>query len=68
VGGHSIAIDPTYLSWLARQRTRFQLSLVELAEINAQMPAYVASRIAEGLNERGKPLKGAKILGIGVAY
>jgi UDP-N-acetyl-D-glucosamine dehydrogenase len=32
------------------------------------MPAYVASRIAEGLNERGKPLKGAKILGIGVAY
>jgi UDP-N-acetyl-D-glucosamine dehydrogenase len=32
------------------------------------MPAYVAMRIAEALNERGKAVRGSKILGIGVAY
>jgi UDP-N-acetyl-D-glucosamine dehydrogenase len=69
VGGHCIAIDPTYLSWRVRQRMGFRMSLVELAqEINTQMPAYVASRIADALNERGQAVKGAKILGVGVAY
>jgi UDP-N-acetyl-D-glucosamine dehydrogenase len=69
VGGHCIAIDPSYLSWRVGQRRGHRMSFVELAqEVNAQMPAYVASRIAEALNEHGKAVKGAKILGIGVAY
>jgi UDP-N-acetyl-D-glucosamine dehydrogenase len=69
VGGHCIAIDPSYLSWRVGQRLGHRMSFVELAqEVNAQMPAYVASRIAEALNEQGKAVKGAKILGIGVAY
>jgi UDP-N-acetyl-D-glucosamine dehydrogenase len=69
VGGHCIAIDPSYLSWRVGQRLGHRMSFVELAqEVNAQMPAYVASRIAEALNEHGKAVKGAKILGIGVAY
>jgi len=37
-------------------------------DINAQMPAYVAARIADALNEAGKPVKGASILVLGVAY
>ena len=32
------------------------------------MPAYVVERVADALNERGKSLKGAKILLLGVAY
>jgi UDP-N-acetyl-D-glucosamine dehydrogenase len=45
--------------------TRF----IELAgEINTSMPAYVVSRIADALNERGKPIKGSKIALLGMAY
>ena len=68
LGGHCIPIDPFYLTWKARefgQHTRF----IELAgEINAGMPDYVVSRVAEALNEQGKPLKGARILLLGLAY
>jgi UDP-N-acetyl-D-glucosamine dehydrogenase len=45
--------------------TRF----IELAgEINTKMPEYVVSRIMDALNERGKPLKDAKVLVLGLAY
>jgi UDP-N-acetyl-D-glucosamine dehydrogenase len=68
LGGHCIPIDPFYLTWLARKHglcTRF----IELAgEINTSMPRYVVSRVAEALNDYGKPLRGAKIALLGVAY
>jgi UDP-N-acetyl-D-glucosamine dehydrogenase len=69
VGGHCIAIDPSYLSWRVGQQLGYRMTFVEHAQqVNARMPAYVAQRIAEALNEQGKAVKGAKILGIGVAY
>src|SRR5919112_2314540 len=68
LGGHCIPIDPFYLSWVARKHglaTRF----IELAgEINTGMPAYVVSRVADALNDRGKPVKGSKITLLGMAY
>ena len=68
LGGHCIPIDPFYLSWVARKHdmsTRF----IELAgEINTSMPEYVVNRVAEALNEAGKPIKGSKIGILGVAY
>ena len=68
LGGHCIPIDPFYLSWLARKEgltTRF----IELAgEVNTRMPRYVIDRLAEFLNQQGKPLKGSKICMLGVAY
>ena len=68
LGGHCIPIDPFYLTWKAREygvSTRF----IELAgEINSAMPAYVVQRLADALNERGKALKGARVLLLGVAY
>jgi UDP-N-acetyl-D-glucosamine dehydrogenase len=68
LGGHCIPIDPFYLSWKARQyglTTRF----IELAgEVNVAMPRYVITRLMEALNERGKALKGAKVLVLGLAY
>jgi UDP-N-acetyl-D-glucosamine dehydrogenase len=68
LGGHCIPIDPFYLTWVARKyglTTRF----IELAgEINTSMPAFVVSKVADALNERGKPLKGSKILLLGMAY
>lgn len=68
LGGHCIPIDPFYLTWKAReygQHTRF----IELAgEINTAMPDYVVGRVMEALNDQGKPLKGARILVLGLAY
>jgi UDP-N-acetyl-D-glucosamine dehydrogenase len=69
VGGHCIAIDPSYLSWRVGQRTGHRLSFVEHAqEVNARMPGFVAQRVAQALNDRGKPLRGSRVLGIGVTY
>jgi UDP-N-acetyl-D-glucosamine dehydrogenase len=68
MGGHCIPIDPFYLTWKARQYD-FQTRFIELAgEINSSLPAHVVERIADGLNLHGKPLKGASVLLIGVAY
>jgi UDP-N-acetyl-D-glucosamine dehydrogenase len=68
LGGHCIPIDPFYLTWKAREygvATRF----IELAgEINIAMPKYVVSRLLEALSDRGKSLKGANILLLGIAY
>ncbi|MCC6420737.1 MAG: nucleotide sugar dehydrogenase [Gemmataceae bacterium] len=68
LGGHCIPIDPFYLTWAARRHgihTRF----IELAgEVNTAMPQYVVNRVAEALNEDGKPLKGSRLLVLGVAY
>jgi UDP-N-acetyl-D-glucosamine dehydrogenase len=69
VGGHCIAIDPSYLSWRVGQQTGHRLNFVEHAqEVNSRMPGFVAQRISEALNQRGLPVKGSRILGIGVAY
>jgi UDP-N-acetyl-D-glucosamine dehydrogenase len=68
LGGHCIPIDPFYLTWKARQygiHTRF----VELAgEINRAMPEWVIQKLAEALNERGRPVKGSRCLVLGIAY
>lgn len=69
VGGHCIAIDPSYLSWRAGEKLGFGIGFIEHAkEVNNRMPRYVAGRIAAALNEIGKPLKGSRILVAGVAY
>jgi UDP-N-acetyl-D-glucosamine dehydrogenase len=68
LGGHCIPIDPFYLTWKAREfdvGTKF----VELAgEINSAMPRYVISRLIEALSDRGKALKDANVLLLGIAY
>jgi UDP-N-acetyl-D-glucosamine dehydrogenase len=68
LGGHCIPIDPFYLTWLARKQgltTRF----IELAgEVNHHMPEYVIARLAEFLNDEGKPIKGSRICLLGMAY
>lgn len=68
LGGHCIPIDPFYLTWKARQyglSTRF----IELAgEVNTNMPQWVVGKVVDALNERGKAVKGARILVLGIAY
>jgi UDP-N-acetyl-D-glucosamine dehydrogenase len=69
VGGHCIPLDPAYLAWQVRRDAGRQFRILEQAQdINAQMPGWVAARIGEALNEHAKPLKGARVLVLGVAY
>jgi UDP-N-acetyl-D-glucosamine dehydrogenase len=68
LGGHCIPIDPLYLSWKLKQ-VKYNARIIDLAsEINTNMPRFVVSRVQDALNERGKPLKGARLLVLGVAY
>ncbi len=68
LGGHCIPIDPFYLSWIARKHG-LETRLIELAgEINATMPEYVVRKVSEALNNRGLPMKGSRILILGMAY
>ncbi len=68
LGGHCIPIDPYYLTWIARSygiHTRF----IELAgEINTAMPHHVVDRVIAALNDRGRALRGSRILVLGAAY
>ncbi len=67
-GGHCIPVDPFYLSWKAREfgvRARF----IELAgEVNVEMPRFVLAKLQEALNARGKPVRGSRVLIVGLAY
>ncbi|UCD39194.1 MAG: nucleotide sugar dehydrogenase [Fidelibacterota bacterium] len=68
LGGHCIPVDPFYLTWKAREYGIYT-KFIELAgEINTSMPDFVISRIMEVLSEDGKPLKGSKIIILGLAY
>lgn len=68
LGGHCIPIDPHYLAWKMRglnYKTRF----IDLAgEVNTEMPVFWVRKVSEALNDRGRSMKGAKVLVLGVAY
>ena len=68
LGGHCIPIDPFYLTWKAREyglTTRF----IELAgEVNTSMPKWVVAKVTDALNNNSLPVKGSKILVLGIAY
>ncbi len=68
LGGHCIPVDPFYLTWRAKAYD-LDTEFVELAgRINANMPRYAVARIARALNEASKPVKGSRILLLGMAY
>jgi UDP-N-acetyl-D-glucosamine dehydrogenase len=68
LGGHCIPIDPFYLSWKTKQ-AGIEARFIDLAGyINGQMPHFVADKVQHALNDHGKPVKGSKVLVMGVAY
>jgi UDP-N-acetyl-D-glucosamine dehydrogenase len=68
LGGHCIPIDPFYLSWKTKQ-AGIEARFIELAGyINGQMPQFVVDKVQNALNDAGKPVKGSRILVMGVAY
>jgi UDP-N-acetyl-D-glucosamine dehydrogenase len=68
LGGHCIPVDPNYLSWKMRTM-KYKTRFIEFAtEINTHMPEWVVTRAIDLLNQYEKPLKGSKILLLGIAY
>ncbi len=68
LGGHCIPIDPFYLSWRAK-KFDFTARFIELAgQVNLAMPYFVVENIVEAMSQRGAPLRGSRILILGVAY
>jgi UDP-N-acetyl-D-glucosamine dehydrogenase len=68
LGGHCIPIDPHYLAWKMRglnYKTRF---IDVAAEVNSEMPEFWVRKVVERLNQDAKPVKGSRILILGVAY
>ena len=67
-GGHCIPIDPSYLTWKAREYGFHASMIEESIAVNDGMPEWCASRTARILNDVGKAVKGSKVLVLGVAY
>jgi UDP-N-acetyl-D-glucosamine dehydrogenase len=68
VGGHCIPIDPYYLTWKAKEY-HYDTRFIELAgQINRSMPYYAVNHLLEAMNAAGRPLRGARVLVLGVAY
>ncbi|GIK76364.1 MAG: nucleotide sugar dehydrogenase [Acidobacteria bacterium] len=68
MGGHCLPVDPFYLAFEAR-RHDFAAEFVELAgKINQSQPLFCVGKVQRALNDRGKPVKGSRVLLVGVAY
>jgi UDP-N-acetyl-D-glucosamine dehydrogenase len=68
MGGHCLPVDPFYLAWKAREYD-VPTEFIELAgEVNQAMPYFCADKIGSALNDQSKPVRGSKIVLIGVAY
>jgi UDP-N-acetyl-D-glucosamine dehydrogenase len=68
LGGDCIPVVPHFLSWRLREYG-YSAQLIDAAhEVNAHMPGFVLQKVGDALNEAGRPIKGSRILLLGVAY
>jgi UDP-N-acetyl-D-glucosamine dehydrogenase len=68
MGGHCLPVDPFYLAFAAREHD-FYTEFIELAgKINQTQPHFCVDRIERTLNDVEKPVRGSRVLLLGVAY
>jgi len=68
MGGHCLPVDPFYLASKAREFD-FVTEFIELAgKINLNQPYFCVQKIERTLNAAGKPVKGSRVLLLGVSY
>jgi UDP-N-acetyl-D-glucosamine dehydrogenase len=68
MGGHCLPVDPFYLTWKAREYD-MSTEFIELAgKVNQAMPYFCLEKIERALNDLGKPVRGSRVLVLGVAY
>ena len=59
---------PHFLAWRLREYGYSAQLIDAAAEVNAMMPNFVLQKIADALNDDGRPIKGSRILLLGVTY
>ena len=68
LGGHCIPIVPHYLAWKLKT-LGYEARFIALAdEVNAAMPAYIVGLVADALNDAAKPVRGSRVLLLGITY
>ena len=68
LGGDCIPVVPHFLAWRLREYG-YSAQLIDAAhEVNAHMPLYVVQKISDALNDAGRPIKGSRLLLLGMAY
>ncbi len=68
LGGDCIPVVPHFLAARLREYG-YSPQLIEAAhEINTRMPSYVVQKVADALNEESRPIKGSRLLLLGMAY
>jgi UDP-N-acetyl-D-glucosamine dehydrogenase len=68
MGGHCLPIDPFYLAFKAREHD-FYTEFIELAgKLNQAQPHFCVEKIERTLNAASKPVRGSRVLVLGVAY
>src|SRR5215210_5784384 len=68
LGGDCIPVVPHFLAWRLREYG-YSNRLIEAAhDVNAQMPGHVIQKVADALNDDGRPIKNSRILLLGVTY
>jgi UDP-N-acetyl-D-glucosamine dehydrogenase len=68
MGGHCLPIDPFYLAFKAREHD-FYTEFIELAgKLNQAQPHFCVQKIERTLNDAAKPVRGCRVLLLGVAY
>jgi UDP-N-acetyl-D-glucosamine dehydrogenase len=68
MGGHCLPIDPFYLAFKAREHD-FYTEFIELAgKLNQAQPHFCVQKIERTLNDASKPVRGSRVLLLGVAY
>ena len=68
VGGHCIGVDPYYLLHKS-QSVGFQPDLIQTArQVNTRVERHVLQRISALLAKRGRTLRGARVLQLGITF
>src|SRR3954451_17260570 len=68
LGGECIPVVPHFLAWRLREYGYSAQLIDAAAEVNAMMPNFVLQKVADALNDAGRPIKGSRILLLGVTY
>lgn len=68
VGGHCIGVDPFYLAQKAQEYGYHPEIILAGRRLNDSMGPYVATEVVKLMIKRGVPVKGAKVLMLGITF
>jgi UDP-N-acetyl-D-galactosamine dehydrogenase len=68
VGGHCIGVDPFYLAQKAQEYGYHPEIILGGRRLNDSMGQYVASEVVKLMIKKGTPIKGSKVLMLGITF